>query len=144
MNTKITPKLLISACSAQQFEEVKKHITNFELDDRALVTEEFLVATLENNLVGFGRIREFETCSELCSLGVIEPERYKGIGSTLTLHLLKKAKNKLFLVCIIPDFFKPLGFEICVQFPKELKDKLNYCNQNLPVSETYVVMQLKA
>lgn len=144
MNTEITTQLLISNCSPQQFEDVKKYIALFELDNRELKTEEFLVVTIHNTLVGFGRIREFETCSELCSLGVIEPERYKGIGSSLTQQLIKKAKNKLYLVCIIPDFFKPLGFEICVQFPPELKDKLNYCNQSLPVSETYVVMQLKA
>lgn len=144
MNTEISSKLLISNCTTQQFEEVKKYISLFELDNRELKAEEFLVASINNSLVGFGRIREFENCSELCSLGVIEPERYKGIGSSLTKQLIKKAKNKLYLVCIIPDFFKPIGFEICVQFPAELKDKLNYCNQNLPVSETYVVMQLKA
>lgn len=132
----------IKPCSIEDFELVKAYIQTFELDNRQLQAEEFLIAYYQEHLVGFGRIRNYSDCSELCSLGVIEPERMKGIGSQLCQALIKKARHPLYLVCIIPDFFTSLGFDITNHYPEPLKNKLNYCTQDLPVEETYVVMKL--
>lgn len=132
----------IKSCSVEDFELIKAYIQAFELDNRQLQAEEFLVAYHRTQLVGFGRIRNYDICSELCSLGVIEPERMKGVGRKLCYALIKKAQLPLYLVCIIPDFFNPFGFEITDDFPEPLKNKLNYCTQDLPVEETYVVMKL--
>jgi N-acetylglutamate synthase-like GNAT family acetyltransferase len=131
----------ISACTAEQLQTVKNYISQFELDDRSLHHHQFLVAIQNTNIIGFGRIREHEGCSELCSLGVIHPERNKGVGKALTKALVKKAKQPLYLVCIIPQYFAPFGFKLCDKFPAELKNKLNYCTHELVVPETYVVMQ---
>lgn len=133
--------LTISNCSPHQFELIKKYIAQFELDDRSLHPSQFLVASVNNTIVGFGRIREYTNCAEMCSLGVIVPERHKGVGTELSTALMKKTKLPLYLVCIIPDYFKKLGFEICNQYPSELLDKLNYCTSSLVVPETYVVMK---
>lgn len=134
-------KLVITNCTPQQFEIIKKHIAQFELDDRSLHPSQFLVALVNNHLVGFGRIREHKNCAELCTLGVIIPERSKGVGTELTKALIAKTKLPLYLVCIIPNYFKKLGFEICTDFPSELLDKLNYCTNSLRVPQTYVVMK---
>ena len=125
----------------KEFEFIKQHIQLFELDNRELQSEEFLVASYQNSVVGFGRIRSYESCNELCSLGIIETERLKGIGKQLVFELIKKSSNPLFLVCIIPDFFVPLGFEIVSEYPTELQNKLNYCTSELCVPENYVVMK---
>jgi N-acetylglutamate synthase-like GNAT family acetyltransferase len=74
-------------------------------------------------------------------LGVIEPERNKGAGTFLCKALLKKAQQKLYLVCIIPHFFMKLGFRETNDYPIAVSEKLNYCIGCLPVSETYVAMQ---
>lgn len=132
---------LILPCSAHNFELVKQNIKKFELDDRNLLQEEFLTMTRFNKLIGFGRVREFEGFSEMCSTGIIEEERNKGLGARLLNALEKKAKQQVYLVCIIPDYFKRLGFEVCRDYPDGMQEKLNYCTTGLPVKEKYVVMR---
>lgn len=125
------------------FELIKTYIQNFELDNRELLKEEFLVATSNHELVGFGRIRQRDNCSELCSLGVIEPERLKGVGKQLVQALIQKATEPLYLVCIIPTFFEPFGFVVVEEYPEAMQEKLNYCTSELVVPEKYVVMKFK-
>ena len=134
-------QIVINRPDQKDFEDIVKYIQDFELDNRSLEPEQFLVAKQSTNIVGFGRIREYNGSSELCSLGVIEPERNRGVGKELTKHLIQKAKQELFLVCIIPDFFKSFGFNETSHYPLELKSKLDYCTLELVVPETYVVMK---
>lgn len=124
------------------FEKISSYIHEYELDDRELKQDQFIAAFRQNELVGFGRIREHQDCSELCSLGVITNERRKGIGRTLVKALIDKASAPLYLVCIIPDFFEPLHFQIISEeIPLSIKDKINYCTSELVVPEKYVAMK---
>jgi N-acetylglutamate synthase-like GNAT family acetyltransferase len=111
------------------------------LDNRNLCKDQFLVAEHLDRLVGFGRIKNHENCSELSSLGVVEPKRLQGIGKKLVEELILKSNQPLYLVCIIPEYFVPFGFKIVKDYPKELGEKLNYCTNKLVVKETYVVMK---
>lgn len=111
------------------------------MDNRELFQEQFLEAVSNDELVGFGRIRKREGCSELCSLGVIEPERLKGVGKQLVRALIQKADEPLFLVCIIPEFFTPFGFKVVSEYPEAMQEKVDYCTSELVVPETYVVMK---
>ncbi len=131
----------INRVNEYDFEFVKQHIHLFELDNRELHSNEFLVATYNNKIVGFGRIRNHESCCELCSLGIIEAERLKGIGKRLVSELIKQSYKPLYLVCIIPTFFEPFNFSIVNEYPVELTNKLNYCTSELCVPEKYVVMK---
>lgn len=137
----VQPDVTITIAAEKDLAGIKSCIAQFRLDDEALETEQFLIAQHNNRLTGFGRIREYESCSELCSLGVIEPERNKGIGSLLTAALIQKAKKELYLVCIIPDFFLPHGFYITKEYPAPLAEKLYRCETALSVPEEYVVMK---
>ena len=116
----------------------------FKLDNRRLSRQQFLVAADRNEILGFGRITEYKAYSELCSLAVIESQRNKSIGTQLVHELIKKASGPLYLVCIIPEFFKALGFTVVHQYPPELKDKLGYCQSSLSVDKPYVVMEFVA
>ncbi len=131
----------IEEASAQQFNGIIRLIGQFELDDRELQPTQFLAAVSEDTLLGFGRIRNYAGCSELCSLGVVEPQRHKGIGSLLVEKLIQKAQQPLYLVCIIPGFFEALGFRNATEYPPELGQKLDYCREALSVPEEYVVMK---
>jgi N-acetylglutamate synthase-like GNAT family acetyltransferase len=133
--------MCIEQPSPIQFTEICDLITRFELDSRELQPSQFLAFVTGTQLLGFGRIREYGNCSELCSLGVIEPRRNKGIGRQLVQELTRKAIQPLYLVCIIPGFFEPLGFSITTHYPSELADKLLYCRSALTVPEEYVVMK---
>ncbi|PBQ30491.1 hypothetical protein CNR22_01475 [Sphingobacteriaceae bacterium] len=129
------------SCSEEDFELVKKHIRKFDLDDRALQIGQFLIFTGESGLIGFGRIREYPALSEMCSLGIVESERGKGFGRLMAEALMKKAKKDLYLCCITPSFFEPLGFRVCDNFPKEMQDKLDYCTDSLHVEDDYLIMK---
>lgn len=106
-----------------------------------MLGHQFLVAKENNEVLGFGRIREYNDCSELCSLGVTEPKRLQGIGKQLVKELILKAHKPLYLVCIIPEFFIPFGFQVVSEYPYALEEKLLYCTSELVVPEKYVVMK---
>ena len=120
---------------------VKQLIQKFELDDRALEQYQFLGAKENDELLGFGRIRKHDNCSELCSLGVTEPKRLQGIGKELVKQLILIAEQPLYLVCIIPDFFTPFGFKVVAEYPEAMQEKLSYCTSELIVPEKYMVMK---
>ena len=126
--------------SEKEFLQIRNYIQQFELDDRNLKKEEFTAAFRVNELVGFGRLRKHSDCTELCSLGVVTQHRRKGIGKAIVKELIQRTNNSIHLVCIIPYFFEPLGFQIVANYPWAIQDKLNYCIQELVVPETYVVM----
>ena len=127
----------------EEFILIRNYIQQFELDDRNLKQEEFTAAFRENELVGFGRLREHSDCIELCSLGVITQHRRQGIGKSIVKELIKRSTSSIHLVCIIPDFFIPFGFQSVEKYPLSVQDKLDYCTQELIVSETYVAMLLQ-
>lgn len=133
-------KFSLQKPTEKQFIEICEFIKEFELDNRDLRKEQFIVAVNNTNVLGFGRLRQHTDCMELCSLGVVTPHRRKGIGKAIVNQLIKNTANTIFLVCIIPDFFTPLGFRIVEAYPSSIKDKLNYCTQELVVPETYVAM----
>ncbi|MGE0569329.1 MAG: GNAT family N-acetyltransferase [Bacteroidia bacterium] len=117
-------------------------LNQLELDSRNILLHEFILAKKQNQIIGFIRLKKHSECYELCSLGVVEPERYKYVATKLVNALLKKNKQPLYLVCIIPEFFKRFNFNIVTKFPQEMNDKLEYCINSLPVEEQYVAMKL--
>ena len=131
----------IEQASESDFEKIKQHIAEFELDNRDLQQHQFLVAKEKNELLGFGRIRKHNGCDEFCSLGVLEEKRFNGIAKELILARIKIATQPIYLVCIIPDYFEKLGFKIVEKYPPEIADKLHYCTSELAVPENYVVMK---
>ncbi|MBL7890041.1 MAG: GNAT family N-acetyltransferase [Bacteroidia bacterium] len=133
--------LLLKTPDEKEFQQICDYIREFELDDRDLMQEQFVAAYRNNELVGFGRLRERGDCTELCSLGVVTPHRRKGIGKALVKELIKRTKGELFLVCIIPDFFAPFGFKKTSNYPLSIQEKIDYCTAELVVPEKYVAMK---
>jgi N-acetylglutamate synthase-like GNAT family acetyltransferase len=127
-----------------EFEQIIDYIREFDLDDRELQPHQFIAAFDQNELIGFGRIWKHQNCQEICTLGVRPEYRNKGVGRSIMRKLVKAcAGNDIYLVCIIPDFFKPLNFEVVAHFPPEIKLKIDYCTSVLVVEESYVAMRIK-
>ena len=124
-----------------EFSTIKIFVHEFELDDRELIPDEFTAAFFNSALAGFGRLREHPNCTEICTLGIMETHRKKGIAKKITTELIQRAKNEIYLVCIIPEFFSQLGFSIVDEFPSSMQNKLDYCTHSLVVPEKYVVMK---
>lgn len=122
-------------------QQLRLYIKEYELDDRGLQKEEFIVALDDQKIVGFGRLREHSDCTELCSLGVITPLRRKGIGRKIVAELISKAKKELYLVCIIPDYFIPFGFTKVEDYPSSIQNKKDFCTSELCVPEKYCAMK---
>ena len=134
-------ELVIRHPDTKEFQHICNYIREFELDDRELKIQQFAAAFRNNELVGFGRLRKHDDCTELCSLGVITSLRRKGIGKAIVNELIKRSPEKLYLVCIIPDFFIPFNFKVTNNYPSSIKNKLNYCTEELKVPEVYVAME---
>lgn len=133
----------IQKATESEFSLIKQLINCYELDNTDLNMSQFLVANYNNELVGFGRVKKHKECDELCSLGVIETMRCQGIAKLLVKFTVEMSVRPMYVVCIIPDYFKKLGFVVVPQFPKEIEDKLNYCTSELQVPEKYVVMKFE-
>jgi N-acetylglutamate synthase-like GNAT family acetyltransferase len=125
-----------------EFLQIRNYIQQFELDNRNLKQEEFTAAFRENELVGFGRLRQHSDSIELCSLGVVTQHRRQGIGKAIVKELIKRADKSIHLVCIIPEFFNPFGFKTVENVPASIQNKIDYCISELVVPETYVAMLL--
>lgn len=135
--------LQLKPCTSTTFETVKEYIARFELDDRLLEPKQFLTLLNGNELLGFGRVRNYNGYSEICSLGIKEDVRSLGFGAALMRALINTVSGPTYLVCITPSYFEKLGFELCNSYPAGIADKLNYCTGSLPVTEKYVVMRKK-
>ncbi len=133
---------ILQTPAVADFQEICACISKFELDDRELKREEFCAAYYNKQLLGFGRLRKHKECMEICSLGVLPPFRGKGIGKSIATALIKKATTPVYVVCIIPDFFKHVGFKQVQTVPFSIQEKLIYCSDTLLVEETYVAMRL--
>jgi N-acetylglutamate synthase-like GNAT family acetyltransferase len=127
----------------KEFHQICEYIHEFELDNRDLEKKQFTAAFRDNQLVGFGRLREHTDGIELCSLGVVTPHRRQGIGKAIVAELIKKSPQRIYLVCIIPDFFTPFGFHIVKEYPISVQNKMDYCIHELVVPEMYVAMLLQ-
>jgi N-acetylglutamate synthase-like GNAT family acetyltransferase len=135
-------ELILRSPTEPEFQKISDYIRDFELDNRHLELHQFIAAFRNNELVGFGRLREYSDCTELCSLGVITPLRRKGIGKEIVSELIKSTSKNIYLVCIIPEYFTPFNFKITKKFPDSIQNKLEYCSEQLVVPEQYVAMVL--
>jgi N-acetylglutamate synthase-like GNAT family acetyltransferase len=124
------------------FGAIKNYVREFELDDRDLFREQFLIAKKDNILLGFGRIRVHDGCDEFCTLGIVASNRGKGTGRLLVQAIISSSKQPLYLACVIPKYFLKLGFVIVSDIPTAIQQKLNYCNEVLPVEQQYLAMKL--
>lgn len=131
----------ISQATVNDFDFIKEHVKKFDLDDREMFYQQFTIAKRNNKIIGFGRIRKHNGCDEFCSLGVLEEDRYDGVAKALINARIKIATQPIYLVCIIPEMFEPLGFKIVNEYPPEIQNKLDYCTSELVVPEPYVVMK---
>ena len=143
LNSTILSTIRVEKANENDFETIKFLIQQFDLDNRNLELNQFLVAKQNNLLLGFGRIRKHNGCDEFCSLGVVEEKRYNGIAKLLIEARIEIATQPIYLVCIQPEYFEKLGFVIVNDYPPEIEDKLNYCTNELVVPENYVVMHYK-
>jgi N-acetylglutamate synthase-like GNAT family acetyltransferase len=136
---------IIRKAEESDFTNLSLAIKEMQLDDTSMDYHQFIIAELNGEFAGFGRIKEYNDAKELCSLGVFPKYRGKGISRLLIKELKTKAVIKpLHVVTIIPALFKKFGFEEIIKYPTSLLPKINYCTNTLggcDNGEHYVVMK---
>jgi len=109
------------------FPQVLYLAKKLELDYSGMEADDFLVAEDSRKTVGICALKKHKDCIELCSLGVDENYRKRGLGKKLVLGVLKKAKREIHLATIIPQFFEKFGFEKSSQIPLSMVKKSEWC-----------------
>jgi len=88
-----------------------ENLEKYHLDTEALHYSEFVVATENGNLIGFGRLKKTGDAYEIGCVVVVEEKRRRGIGSLIVKHLLEYAPlDKVYVITDMVDYFKRLGF----------------------------------
>lgn len=105
-------------------EKIKPYIDEYGLDNENLDYKQFYVAeavSTQNNLAGFGRIKQYGEIYELASVGVVEEYRGNGIGKKIVEKLISAIpSNEVWITTIIPEFFEQFGFVEDENIPDEI------------------------
>ncbi len=122
---------------------LKECIKRFRLDEENLSFEQFIVAKVGKEIVGFGRIKPYQKVYELGCLGVLENHRRKGIGKALVKHLIKMfPQPEVYVTTDITEYFEKLGFKKVKKGPPELEEKIvRVCEKKL--RQNVVIMVFK-
>lgn len=99
-----------------------------DLDCEEMDVSDFTVAKKGDEIIGFGRLKRYDVCLEASTIGVVKEEQGKGIGSMIVKELLKRSKEDLYLICVIPGFFERFGFAEVDTFPDVLLKKCEFCH----------------
>jgi N-acetylglutamate synthase-like GNAT family acetyltransferase len=125
----------------KEFEQVKKLVEDFWLDNANMQTEQFKVLSDKGKVFAFGRLREHADATELCTMGVAKEFQKNGLGEKMVKHLQSIAKRDVYLVTVLPEFFKKQGFLLVKQYPASLQRKIDMCAKDYHVEEQYFVMK---
>lgn len=84
--------------------------------------QEFVVAELDGEVVGFGALHVmWQDLAEVRTLAVAEPAKRKGIGAAMLRELLERARllgiRRVFCLTFEEEFFRSHGFEVISDVP---------------------------
>jgi len=96
------------------------------IDTANLDNGEFVVATENGNITGFGRLRKTGKFYQIGCVVVVEKKRGRGIGALIIKHLLDFAQvDMVYVLTDLVDYFRRLGFVEMKEGSKELFDALD-------------------
>jgi N-acetylglutamate synthase-like GNAT family acetyltransferase len=115
----------VEPATAADMMEIESCVRRFRLDDERLAAEQFVVVRDGARLVAFGRIKPYTDVSELGSVGVLETERGRGLGSLVVRELIRRFPTRdVYITTDLPEWFARFGFVRIEDPPPELEAKL--------------------
>ncbi len=121
---------------------IEQFARKFDLDVEAISGNQFLVVKDSDRILGFGRLRQYPECAEIATVGVLEDEQHKGIGSQIIQELISRGPREIYVTCVIPEFFQKLGFQMVKQYPAVLQKKVDFCKSYDFNDEQVFVMKM--
>lgn len=124
----LPPGCLIRPATARDMGSIWKMVLGAKLDPTQLRPQQFWTIVCDGELVACGQLRHFDNAQELGSLVVRREWRDRGLGTSLTQHLIRQATQPLYLECLgdrLAQFYTRLGFEVVPwqEVPRSLKLK---------------------
>lgn len=119
--------MLIRHAQKEDWPQIVALAARFNLDYEGMEADDFWVATEGSRVVGICGLRRHADCQELCSLGVEETSRHRGVGTRLVMTLLQETKGDIYLATVVPEFFKRLSFEEATSVPPSMVKKAEWC-----------------
>ncbi|NLO73215.1 MAG: GNAT family N-acetyltransferase [candidate division WS1 bacterium] len=114
-----------------------------QLDSRNARPEEFIIAELQSEVVGFGRLIHHKECWEIACLYVARDLRRLGLGTDIVNALLERGSEDLpvYAVTSLPEFFATLGFVPVEKAPPCMRSKRDYCRSAFEDKVTIMVLE---
>jgi N-acetylglutamate synthase-like GNAT family acetyltransferase len=119
--------MLIRKARAADFPQIRSLAAIFNLDYADMEEDDFWVAAQGRKIVGMCGLKKHPDCLELCSLGVADRYRNKGLGRNLVSTLLEASAGDVYLTTIIPDYFEKLGFQRADRIPPSMLKPEEWC-----------------
>lgn len=136
-------RIVISPALEMDLPVIEQLAKALDLDLEDLSYEQFITATRNNKIIGFGRLRNYPDFVEIATVGVVPEEQKNGIGSLLIQELIRLGPLEIFVTCVIPRFFRKFGFQLVKQYPAVLQKKVDFCKLYDYTDEQIFVMVLK-
>ncbi len=81
----------------------------------------FVVAAENDDIIGFGGLRQTGDVCDIACVFVVEKRRNKNIGALIVRHLIEYAPvNRISVTTDLVDYFKQLGFAVTNRTPGQL------------------------
>lgn len=111
----------------KEFPQIVALAKKYSLDYPGMDKDDFLVAEEKRRIIGICGIKKHGDWGELCSLGVDEDYRKRGVGGRLVSRVIKEVRSDIFLATLIPEFFVKFGFEKAAYIPSFMVKDSEWC-----------------
>lgn len=115
--------MIIRKLKNNELKKIFELAKQYDLESDDMHADQFIVAEIDGEIAGFGRLVKHNNCIELGTIGVVEKFRGKKIATKLINELINIAKQNgyktIYLTTLIPEFFKKFGFEIQKENPPD-------------------------
>lgn len=133
---------VVRPANAADQTKVLKILKNEALDlyYEQLEYRDFWVVEVDGLIAGSVQIEEHPDFCFLGSLGILPEFQHRGLANLLVNQALKHNTKPVYLYTIMPDFFKPLGFQPTTKTPASLPPKTRYECQRCEAPGSCAVM----
>ncbi len=105
---------------------IEETMKKYRLGTENLDYDNFVVATENREIVGFGNLKKTGGIYEVGCIVVVESKRGRGIGHLIVKHLMDYAPvDRVYVMTDQTDYFRKLGFVEMKDRPKEYLEALN-------------------
>ena len=132
-------EIKITSAAEKDFTVIEQLAKSFDLDLDDALWNQFIAAKKGEEMMGFGRLRNYSGCTEVATVGVIHSERGKGLGTLIVNELVRIGPQEIFVTCVIPNFFSRFGFQAIQQYPPVLQKKVDFCKCYNKEEEIFVM-----